>query len=115
MAEEEEEIPPLAKKVFTEAEEKKVQHKIIKRSKLSATRTCYPSRMISVSEWSTPEYFGDFRKEIPGPVLHVMEKYYRPDFDTNIKPKRDAPFLQEEPILSRRKCFGLSLGPSCIC
>ncbi|CAJ1945200.1 unnamed protein product [Cylindrotheca closterium] len=115
MAEEERDIPPLAKKVFTEAEEKKILNKIIRRSKPTTTRKFSPSILISVSEWSTPEYYLEFRKEIPGPVLHVMEKYYRPDFETSIKPKRDAPFLQEEPILSRRKCFGLPFGPSCIC
>jgi hypothetical protein len=43
-----------------------------------------------------------------------VEKYYVPDFETSIKPKRDAPFLVEEPILSRKKCFGLSFCIPCI-
>ncbi|KAL3928129.1 MAG: hypothetical protein SGBAC_012778 [Bacillariaceae sp.] len=42
MAEEERDIPPLAKKVFTEAEEKKIMNKIIRRSKLSTTRKFSP-------------------------------------------------------------------------
>jgi len=115
MAEEERDIPPLAKKVFTEADDKKIRNKIVRRSTPSDTRKFFPSILISISEWGTPEYLSQFRKEIPGPVLHVMEKYYRPDFETNIKPKRDAPFFLEEPILSKRKCFGLPFGPSCIC
>jgi hemerythrin-like domain-containing protein len=114
MMEEERDIPPLAKKFFTESEEKKILNKIMRRSRPSDIRKFLPSLLFSVSEWSTPEYYMEFRKEIPGPVLHVMEKYYVPDFETSIKPKRDAPFLVEEPILSRKKCFGLSFCIPCI-
>lgn len=115
MAEEERDIPPLAKQHFTASEEMKIINKIVRRSPPSDVRKFFPPLLFAVSEWATPEYYDEFRKEIPGPVLHVMEKYYVPDFDTNIKPKRDAPFLMEEPILSRRKCFGLSFCFPCIC
>jgi hypothetical protein len=112
--EEERDIPPILRAHFTEEEEKKVTEKIIKKVGLKPMRAVFPSVLYALKQWAKPAFVDKFLQEIPAPAMHLINKYYIPDFETNIRPKRDAPLLSSEPKLSRKGCFGLSFCFPCI-
>jgi hypothetical protein len=113
--EEERDIPPMLRAHFTEEEEKKVTQKIMQKAGIGELRAVFPSVLISLQLWGKPEYVDKILKEIPAPMMHLINKYHIPDFETNIRPKRDAPLLSCEPKLSRKGCLGLSFCFPCIC
>jgi hemerythrin-like domain-containing protein len=114
MMEEERDIPPLARENFTEADEKKVTEKILRKAGLGEMRCMFPSILSAVNEWGTPAYAEKLKQQVPPPLLYVANNYYVPDHETYIKPKRDAPLLETKPHLSRKGCFGISFCFPCI-
>jgi hypothetical protein len=112
--EEERDIPPLARGHFTEADEKKVTEKILRKAGLGEMRCMRPSIMSGVNVWGTPAYTEKIPQQIPPPLLYVANNYFVPDHQTCIKPKRDAPLLETKPHSSRKACFGISLCFPCI-
>jgi hypothetical protein len=112
--EEERDIPPLARVNFTEEEEKVVTDRIMQTMGLPVLRDVFPSVLIAMNSWATPAYVDNLMKEIPGPMRHLVKNYFIPDFETSIKPKRDAPLLETKPILRRKGCCGISFCFPCI-
>lgn len=114
--EEERDVPPLAKKYFTEEDEKReVMDKMMKNISLKQLRILFPPALDTMEVWASPEYMKEFMKKLPGPFVSLAENYWRPDFETSIKPKRDAPFLDTKPTLTRKGCCGISFCFKCIC
>ena len=114
--EEERDIPPLSKVHFTEAEDKAFTDNLMKKEMdMKALRNIFPAMFGAMSEWQTPEAVAEFKKNIPGPLMHLNDKYWTPDYENFIKPKRDAPFLEKEPKLSQTGCFGIPFCFRCIC
>ena len=115
--EEERDVPPLAKKYFTEQDEKReVMDKMMKTVSLKQLRFMFPPALDTMEIWASNEYVLEFRKKLPGPLVSLADNYWRPDFDTSIKPKRDAPFLEgTKPTLTLKGCCGISICFKCIC
>lgn len=99
---------------FTSDEEDKIVQNIAKKGGLAETRNVFPAILESMNEWTTPKYMEKFQSKIPGPILSLTKKYYLPDYKACIKPKRDAPLADTEPIFQRVGCFGLSFCFPCI-
>lgn len=115
LMEEERDIPPLARLHFTEEEEGKLVEKIGRQeASLKVLRNMFPAIMESMKEWGTPALRDDFEKKFPGLLRHLSNKYWNPDYETWVRPKRDAPLLQTEPFLTRVGCFGFSFCFPCI-
>ena len=114
LAEEERDIPPLLRANFTEQEEKRVVQRILQNAGLAEMRNIFPAVKESMESWATPEYIEMFSGEIPAPLRYVASNYYEPDYETFIRPKRDAPFLDSEPRLSQKGCFGISFCFRCV-
>jgi hypothetical protein len=112
--EEERDIPPLAKANFTEEEEKVITEKIMQSVALPALRDVFPPILIAMNSWSTPAYVDNLMNDIPGPIRYLINNYYVPDFETSVKPKRDAPLLETKPSLRRKGCCGISFCFPCI-
>ena len=113
--EEERDIPPLARQHFTEEEETKlVENFAQKEFKLSEVRNVWPAMMEAIDAWGTPEQRAKMESNVPGPIIHLAAKYWTPDYENCMKPKRDAPFLDSEPLLQRVGCFGISFCFPCI-
>ena len=115
LMEEERDIPPLARKHFTEDEERKLVEKIGRQeANLKLLRKVFPAVMESFNTWGTRELRDDFEKKFPGLLRHLATKYWYPDYETSVRPKRDAPFLDTEPLLTRVGCCGFSFCFPCI-
>jgi hypothetical protein len=113
--EEERDIPPLARKHFTEEEERKLVEKIGRQeANFKLMRNVFPAIMESFKAWGTHELLEDFEKKFPGLLRHLSTKYWCPDYETCVRPKRDAPFLDAEPLFTRVGCFGFSFCFPCI-
>eukprot|EP00339_Tiarina_fusa_P002570 CAMPEP_0117002788 /NCGR_PEP_ID=MMETSP0472-20121206/4331_1 /TAXON_ID=693140 ORGANISM="Tiarina fusus, Strain LIS" /NCGR_SAMPLE_ID=MMETSP0472 /ASSEMBLY_ACC=CAM_ASM_000603 /LENGTH=297 /DNA_ID=CAMNT_0004703233 /DNA_START=73 /DNA_END=967 /DNA_ORIENTATION=+ len=102
LAEEERDIPDLARKHFTEAEETAIVEKILQSYSLGDTRNTIPFLVADMRVWASPEYVEGFIGNMPGPLQGLLKDYWIPDFETSIKPKRDAPFLGTEPSLTKK-------------
>lgn len=115
LMEEERDIPPLAREHFTEQDEAKIVEKIGKEeANLKVLRNLFPAIMEAMASWGTPAQREKFESNFPGPLRHLAKKYWYPDYETFVKPKRDAPFLEAEPLLQRVGCFGISFCFPCI-
>jgi hypothetical protein len=112
--EEERDIPDLARTHFTEAEETAIVEKILQSYSLGDTRNAIPFLVTDMRVWATPEYVEGFIGSMPGPLQSLLKNYWIPDFETSIKPKRDAPFLDTEPKLTKKGCCGISFCFPCI-
>lgn len=112
--EEERDIPSLARQHFTEEEEAKIVEQIGKNSGLAGFRNVFPAIMESMDTWGTPAQRQKIEASMPGPMLKLAEKYFYPDYETFVKPKRDAPLMDSEPLLTRVGCCGFSFCFPCI-
>ncbi len=113
--EEERDIPPLARQHFIEEEEEKIVEKIGKQeANLKVLRSMFPAILEAMDVWGTPAQRSKFESKFPGPLLHVAKKYWFPDYESFVRPKRDAPLLETEPLLKRVGCFGIPFCFPCI-
>mmetsp|Transcript_17074 Transcript_17074/g.34376 ORF Transcript_17074/g.34376 Transcript_17074/m.34376 type:complete len:284 (+) Transcript_17074:67-918(+) len=114
LQEEEEEIPALEREHYTKADEEMVVKKIIARAPFSELREVFPAILEGISEWGTEAYRDDLLRQLPAPLRYLMLHYFVPDYESSIKPKRDAPFLDAKPTLTRKRCCGIFFCCACI-
>ena len=112
--EEERDIPPIAREHFTEEEEAKVVEKIGKEGSIKLMRNIFPAIMESIQTWGTPAQKAKIDALMPGPIKYLAAKYFNPDYETFVRPKRDAPLLEFEPVLSKKPCCGIPFCFPCI-
>ena len=113
--EEERDIPPLARLHFTEKEEEMLVESFAhKEFKLSDMRKIWPSVVYAMNDWATPAQHEKIASSMPKFFGQLAAKYWIPDYDNCIRPKRDAPFLDSEPVFQRVGCFGISFCFPCI-
>jgi hypothetical protein len=74
LQEEEESIPSLMRRHFTEEEERKIVDKILKAGGLALTKTFLPAILLSLQLWMTPESYDSFCKSLPLPIKHLTFK-----------------------------------------
>jgi hemerythrin-like domain-containing protein len=114
LKEEEEIIPQLLRDNFTKEEESNIVDKIVKSGGLSLARNFLPMILEAMEDWATPEFYDDFMKSLPPPIRMLVINYYIPDYETAIRPLRDAPTLPTKPNLSRVGCCTISFCFPCI-
>ena len=74
------------------------------------TRIFLPSVMIAMQQWASKEFVDEFFGSIPAPLRMLYTNYYLPDYETCVRPMRDAPLLDSKPSLSKEKCREISFG-----
>lgn len=114
LKEEEETIPSLLRDNFTQEEEGAIVEKIIQAGGLPMTKKFLPAVLVAMQEWATPEFYDNFKKSIPPPILHLVSKYYIPDFENVTVAMRDAPTMEKKPVLKKVGCCGISFCFPCI-
>jgi len=114
LKEEEETFPPLLRANFTQEEDAAIVQEILKKEGLHGTRIFVPSILAAMDNWATPKFKEDFLASFPPPILHRTTKYYVPDYETFVQPKRDAPTLSSKPDVGRVPCFQLPFCFPCI-
>jgi len=115
LKEEEGGVTPLIREHFTMEEEHATVEKILQKGGLTLARNFLPSIVCAMKEWASPGFNEEFKGSTPPPILHLLEKYYMPDYLSQVVPCRDAPTLDEKPTLSKVGCFGLPFCFGCIC
>ena len=115
LMEEERDIPPEARKHFTKKDEDEIMKVLIRHAKYSELRDVFPIVLEATKEWGKPEYVEDFRNVVPSPLIYMANTYYVPDYESYLKPKRDAPLFDTKPHLSRKGCCGINFCFPCIC
>jgi len=101
LQEEEKAIPNLLRENFTQEEESMIVNKIAEAGGLTLLKTMFPAICDSMKLWVTPEFFDEFCKTLPEPVMRLAFTYLVPDFETYVVPMRDAPILEKEPDLTK--------------
>jgi hemerythrin superfamily protein len=96
LLEEEQAIPPILREHFTEDENEKAVEKVIQKGGLNLARVEVPAIVEALHEWGTENAVQDFYSKMPPPILHLVMTYYEPDYETYVKPLRDAPMLKED-------------------
>ena len=104
MKEEELVIPPLLKDKFTEAENDACINKIIQGGGLEMARIFFPQIKSAMEDWASNEFNDEFMAKPPPPVVHLVNRYYIPDYKTYVCPMRDAPLAETKPRLWRIPC-----------
>lgn len=113
--EEERDVPPLARVHFTEEEETKLVASFAQKEfSLAALRNIWPAMIEAIDSWGTPEQRKKIESSMPGFIAKLAAKYWMPDYENCIRPKRDAPFLETEPLLKRVGCLGIPFCFPCI-
>ncbi|KAL3768366.1 hypothetical protein ACHAW5_005204 [Stephanodiscus triporus] len=114
LQEEEATVPALVRDNFTQEEEDACVKKILKKEGTSGLRMFLPSVIVAMEEWATREYIDQFLGSIPAPLRMLYTDYYLPDYETCLRPMRDAPLLESKPSLSKTKCCKISFCIPCI-
>lgn len=78
---EEELIPKLLRENFTQEEESMIVNKIAEAGGLTLLKTMFPAICASMKLWVTPEFFDEFCKSLPEPVMQLaftvcVTRYY---------------------------------------
>jgi hypothetical protein len=116
LKEEEEEIPCIARRHYTKADEDAMVQKMLASHPFSELRDVFPAVLEGIDEWATPEYKKEFLSAMPGLLVYLVNNYFVPDYGTYIAPKRDAPFFDRgnKPILTKKNCLGVFFCCKCI-
>lgn len=113
LMEEERDIPPIARANFTEEEEEKLIEKLSKQASPKLMRNIFPAFMEALEHWS-PAQREKIDSKMPGPIKYLAKHYFNTDYETFVRPRRDAPLLESEPVLSRKGCCGICCFPCII-
>jgi hypothetical protein len=105
LKEEEITIPTLVRANYTHEEEGPIIEQIIQSEGLDGARLFIPSALVAMEEWAKQEFIDkEFRAKMPGPILHLVDNYFLPDYKNYVIPMRDAPTLKNEPMPKRVPC-----------
>lgn len=99
---------------YTKADKDAFISKLMGQTPLLEVRDVFPAAWEGMKEWGTDAYRDQFMKYYPAPLRYLMVHYFIPDYHTSIKPKRDAPFLDTKPVLTRKRCCGIFFCCRCI-
>jgi len=114
LMEEERDIPPLIRAHFTEPEYHAMVQDVAKKVSLTEVRFTVAAVVDSVRDWMTPDALQEFMNDIPSAFVHLIDKYYLPDYYHYVRPMRDAPTLATKPKLKRVGCCGIPFCFPCI-
>lgn len=81
LQDEEEMIPKLLRENFTQEEESMIVNEIAEAGGLTLLKTMFPAICASMKLWVTPEFFDEFCKSLPEPVMQLaftvcVTRYY---------------------------------------
>lgn len=114
LKEEEETIPDLLRKNYTQEEEQEIVQKILQQGGLALTKKFLPAVLMAMQEWATKDFYDQFVQSMPPPIRHLVFKYFVPDYENYVCPMRDAPTMEKEPKPHRTGCCGIPFCFPCI-
>ena len=114
LQEEETNIPTLLRANFTQEEDDACVQTILKKEGTSGLRMFLPSIHMAMQAWASHEFINQFFGSIPPPLHMLYRNYYLPDYETCLRPMRDAPLLESKPSLSKTKCCKIPFCIPCI-
>ena len=86
---------------ITEAENDAVVGQIIARAGLTGLKYLIPGVLVAGQEWMSQEFYDNFERSIPPPIMELLKSTLVPNYHAIICPMRDAVTLTEEPDLTK--------------
>ena len=107
-------IPALLHANFTQEEHDVCMHMTLKKERILGLCMFLPSIHMAMQAWASQEFINQFFGSIPPPLHMLYRNYYLPDYETCLRPMRDAPLLESKPSLSKTKCCKIPFCIPCI-